>query len=60
MDKDEKAFFENLVVPESNVHMYWKNKRYTKEELLKIKNNIKSLNELPVRKRPKKNRIVLT
>ena len=44
MDKDDKAFFENLVVPESDVRMYWKNKRYTKEELLKIKNNIKSNN----------------
>ena len=44
MDKDDKVFFENLVVPESDVQMYWKNKRYTKEELLRIKNNIKSNN----------------
>ena len=44
MNCNDKAFFENLVIPEGNVQMYWKNKRYTKEELLKIKNNIKNNN----------------
>lgn len=44
MNCNDKAFFENLVIPEGNVQMYWKNKRYTKEELLKIKNSIKSDN----------------
>ena len=44
MNFNDKAFFENLVIPEGNVQMYWKNKRYTKEELLKIKNSIKSDN----------------
>ena len=44
MDRNDKAFFENLVIPESDVQMYWNNKRYTKEELLEIKNNIKSNN----------------
>ena len=44
MDNNEKAFFENLVIPEGDVQMFWKNKRYTKEELLEIKNNIKSNN----------------
>tara|TARA_B110000285_G_C15112837_1_gene612184 strand:- start:1270 stop:1404 length:135 start_codon:yes stop_codon:yes gene_type:complete len=44
MDRNDKAFFENLVIPESDVQMYWNNKRYTREELLKIKNNIKSNN----------------
>lgn len=42
MDRNEKAFFENLVIPKSNVQMYWKNKRYTKEELCEIKNKIKA------------------
>ena len=40
MDINDKAFFRNLIIPEGDVQMYWKNKRYTKEELLKIKNNI--------------------
>ena len=44
MNCNDKAFFENLVIPEGNVQMYWKNKRYTKEELPKIKNSIKSDN----------------
>tara|TARA_B100000768_G_scaffold75389_1_gene72079 strand:+ start:442 stop:576 length:135 start_codon:yes stop_codon:yes gene_type:complete len=44
MNCNDKAFFENLVIPEGDVQMYWKNKRYTKEELLKIKNSIKSDN----------------
>ena len=42
MDKNDKAFFQNLVIPEGDVQMYWKNKRYTKEELYKIKNKIKA------------------
>ena len=44
MDINDKAFFRNLIIPEGDVQMYWKNKRYTKEESLKIKNNIKSNN----------------
>ena len=44
MDRNDKAFFENLVIPESDVQMYWNNKRYTREELKKKKNNIKSNN----------------
>jgi hypothetical protein len=44
MDINDQAFFRNLIIPEGDVQMYWKNKRYTKEELLKIKNNIKSNN----------------
>ena len=44
MDINDKAFFRNLIIPEGDVQMYWKNKRYTKEELLKIQNNIKSNN----------------
>jgi len=42
VDIYEKAFFENLVIPKGDVQMYWKNKRYTKEELYKIKNKIKA------------------
>ncbi|MDO7542889.1 MAG: hypothetical protein MUQ91_02605 [Flavobacteriaceae bacterium] len=42
MDRNEEAFFENLVIPKGDVQMYWKNKRYTKEELYKIKNKIKA------------------
>jgi len=42
MNNLEKAFFKNLVLPKSGVQLYWNNKRYTKEELLKIKNEIES------------------
>ena len=42
MDRNEKAFFENLVIPKGDAQMYWKNKRYTKEELHKIKNKIEA------------------
>ena len=42
MDRNEEAFFENLVIPKGDVQMYWKNKRYTKVELCEIKNKIKA------------------
>ena len=29
MNRNDKTFFENLVIPEGDVQMYWKNKRYT-------------------------------
>ena len=41
MNNLEKAFFKNLVVPKSGVQLYWNNKRYTKEELLKLKTRLK-------------------
>ena len=40
MDNNEKAFFQNLVIPEGDVQMYWNNKRYTKEEIIDIKKKI--------------------
>tara|TARA_B100000768_G_scaffold107090_1_gene99377 strand:- start:602 stop:736 length:135 start_codon:yes stop_codon:yes gene_type:complete len=44
MNRNDKTFFENLVIPKGDVQLYWKNKRYTKDELLKIKNSFKSNN----------------
>jgi hypothetical protein len=40
MDPSQKHFFKELIVIEQMITMYWKNKRYTKEEIINIKKKI--------------------
>ena len=40
MDSLSKNFFKELIVIEQMTTMYWKNKRYTKEEIIDIKKKI--------------------
>ena len=40
MDPSQKHFFKELIVIEQMTTMYWKNKRYTKEEIIDIKKKI--------------------
>ena len=40
MDPSKKHFFKELIVIEQMITMYWKNKRYTKEEIINIKKKI--------------------
>ena len=40
MDSLDKNFFKELIVIEQMITMYWKNKRYTKEEIINIKKKI--------------------
>ena len=40
MDPSQKHFFIELIVIEQMITMYWKNKRYTKEEIINIKKKI--------------------
>ena len=40
MDIEEKWFFKELVVPKTKSTMFWNNKRYSKEEIIKIKRKI--------------------
>jgi len=37
MNKEEITFFQNLILPERVKSLYYNNKRYSKNEILKIK-----------------------
>ena len=41
MDRNEKAFFENLVIPKGDVQMYWKIKDIQKWNYVKLKIRLK-------------------
>tara|TARA_A100001015_G_scaffold186659_1_gene207795 strand:+ start:402 stop:566 length:165 start_codon:yes stop_codon:yes gene_type:complete len=42
MTRKEELFFKNLIVAEGIKSLYWNNKRYSKEDIFKIKQLIKS------------------
>ena len=43
MNKKEELFFKNLIVPEGIKFLYWNNKRYSKNDIIKIKQSFKWL-----------------
>ena len=46
MTKEEHFFFKDFVFPEHANSVYWKGKRYSKEDILKIKDIIHKTNKV--------------
>lgn len=46
MTKYEELFFKDLIVAEGIKSLYWNNKRYSKEDIFKVKKLIKSNTDL--------------
>ena len=45
MNKNEELFFKNLIVPEGIKFLYWNNKRYSKNDIIKIKQSFVSVSK---------------
>jgi len=46
MTKEEHFFFKECVIPQHAKSVYWKGKRYSKDDIIKIKNTIYKKNTL--------------
>ena len=46
MTKDEHFFFKDIVFPEHANSVYWKGKRYSKEDIIKMKDILHKINKV--------------